>query len=67
MSLADDLKALTPVGFEDLSQERREELIAYNDEHVRQWRAVCQWCGEHLSGTRVQLREHMCRERQSGE
>lgn len=60
MSIAAELKALTPEGFEGLTQEKRDELIEYNDEFVREWRGVCQLCGAWLRGTRRSLKEHKC-------
>lgn len=60
MSLATELKALTPEGFEKLPKEKRDELIEYNDEFVREWRAKCQLCGTQLRGTRASIRSHVC-------
>lgn len=44
----------------ELPQEKRNELIEYNDEFVREWRATCQVCKATLRGTRRSIREHVC-------
>lgn len=59
-SVAEELKALTPQEFEELPQAKRQELIEYNDEWVREWRAECQRCHKMLRGTRHEIREHVC-------
>lgn len=60
MSLAAKLAAMTPEAFELLPQKERDELIEYNDEHVRTWRATCQKCRQRLLGTRASIRAHQC-------
>lgn len=59
-NVAEELKTLTPQEFEALPQEKRQELIEYNDEFVREWRATCQTCGVQLRGTRHSIRNHAC-------
>lgn len=43
-----------------LPQSEKDELIEYNDEHVRTWRATCQRCAKRLLGTRASIRAHKC-------
>lgn len=58
--MKDELEKLTPENFNDLPEEKKQALIEYNDEHVRQWRGTCQLCGAKLLGTRRKLKEHLC-------
>lgn len=60
MTVAEELAQMTPKEFNGLPEVKRQELIAYNDEYVRQWRATCQKCRKALNGTLHEIREHRC-------
>lgn len=51
---------MTPEEFEALSEAKKQEAIDYNNEQVRQWRAVCQLCKVPLVGTLAHIRAHRC-------
>jgi hypothetical protein len=51
---------MTPEEFEALPRGEQLAAIEHNDEHVRQWRAVCQLCKRPVSGTLAEIRRHEC-------
>ena len=65
--IADELKRFAGLEGEaaaaawaELPEAKRLELIEYNDEYVRDWRATCQVCKAQLRGTRRSIRNHVC-------
>lgn len=53
----------TPGAFDHLPKDRRDEMIHFHDEYVREWRGTCRACGAKLKGTRAALKEHRCGDR----
>jgi hypothetical protein len=59
---AEQFNALTPDGFEKLTDDTKQAAVEYNNLHVLIWRGNCQRCGTEIKGTLAEIKGRPCPE-----